>query len=383
MKITDQFIIINKLTLASNDLDSLMMLYLPSTNMRAISVYLLLVSLSMHHEQGGIRKLCDVLNVDVQTLADGLSKCEQLQLISTYKKQEEFHDVYAFDVHRPLDVNSFLKHDVFGRYIIKVLDASYIMQLKEAHQSFVLDGFKNVSEAFGGHLLSDWEKDRELQFVDHNNHKKELPQSLSFDMRGFLQTTPDLLFPKAARTEANLETINYLGSLYAIDVVTMRKFVGKSTRFQEGTLDIQKLERLISGYIDQHKTATKSQYDQDSYLFFSAQQQGKPLGVRDKKTIAFLYEHYDFEQVVQNQLIEFVLQRFKGSFTKALLEQIADSWVRANIRSQADVKKHLSYTSPKATVVETPAYMESPAPQQKEDEKQRLALLKKLKKGDK
>ena len=202
-------------------------------------------------------------------------------------------------------------------------------------------------------------------------------------MRGFLQTTTDLLFPKAARTEANLETINYLGSLYAIDVVTMRKFVGKSTRFQEGTLDIQKLERLISGYIDQHKTATKSQYDQDSYLFFSAQQQGKPLGVRDKKTIAFLYEHYDFEQVVQNQLIEFVLQRFKGSFTKALLEQIADSWVRANIRSQADVKKHLSYTSPKATVVETPAYMESPAPQQKEDEKQRLALLKKLKKGDK
>ncbi|NLA78202.1 MAG: hypothetical protein GX845_01460, partial [Erysipelothrix sp.] len=138
MKITDQFIIINKLTLASNDLDSLMMLYLPSTNMSAISVYLLLVSLSMHHEQGAIRKLCDVLNVDVQTLADGLSKCEQLQLISTYKKQEEFHDVYAFDVHRPLDVNSFLKHDVFGRYIIKVLDASYIMQLKEAHQSFVL-----------------------------------------------------------------------------------------------------------------------------------------------------------------------------------------------------------------------------------------------------
>lgn len=383
MKLTDKVIIAQKTSLSSDHLNSLMMLYLPSTNQTSVACYLLLVSLS---HSGGVfssRKLCDILNIDIDSLNAALLKCEQFQLISTYQKQETHHNTYVLSLHLPLKINAFLKHDVFGRYLHKVLDVSYIEELKEVENDLSLDGFKNMTRSFDSRLLENWEAHIEADFNNHNIKTKTLPDSLSFNMKLFLQTTPQLLLPEQARSKENLDVIQYLGSLYALDVVTMRKFVGQSTNYNQGSLDKAKLETLITRYMDKNKTATSSTYDNDSYVFFSAQQKGKALGVRDKKTIAFLYEHYDFDQAVQNHLIEFVLSRFKGSFTKSLVQQIADSWVRAKIKSVDDVKKHLSYEAKPSHVISTPSYMEDTKKQvDPKDEAERKALLEKLKKGD-
>lgn len=383
----DQCSIHTTLTLSANDLESLMLVYTPCIGSFNVSVYLMLSAFSKESNQFfSIRKLTDFLNCSVDELEQGIKKCEQFKLISTFYQSKSNSDAYVFSLKEPLSIICFMQHDVFGRYLLKVMDSSYLQQLKDNYTSIDLKDYQNISEGFDSASLSYWQESKEKEFKSNKQPlNKELMDTLSFDTPLFLQTTPMLLFPKQARNKENIATIEYLGSLYGIDVVTMKGFVGKCTKVNQTSLNTEKLESLIVGYVNQHKTSKTSDYKQDSYTFFSSKQNGKALGVRDKKTIAFLYENYSFNQEVLNMLIEYVLTRFKGSFTKGLVQQIADSWFRANINSISDVKKHLQKQQATTTTIDSPSYMQDKVTKKasKEDEEKRVQLLERLKQGEK
>ncbi len=387
MNSSDTCLIQPSLSLSNDQLNSLMLVYTPSMGSFAVSVYLMMIAFSQHKKSVFyMRELLDFLNCTLDQFEKALNKNEQFQLCSTYTKKQEDKNMYAFVCKAPLSIHDFIHHDVFGRYLMKVLDKSYLVQLKEANTVQSLTHFNDITASFDGSLLEYWEYDKESMYQNNKKENKEhFPSTLAFDMKLFLKSTPELLFPNIARTKENIEAIEYFGSLYGIDVITMKSFVGKCTKINDKTLNKQKLEHLILTHINNHKTSTKSEYTQDSYMFFSSKQKGKALGVRDKKTIAFLYEHYMFSQEVQNRLIDYVLTRFNGSFTKNLVQQIADSWLRANIQSEADVKKHLSKQSASSNVeLQTPAYMKETTTKKTtaHDKDKRQELLDKLKKGE-
>src|SRR5690554_4890659 len=288
----DQCKIHSNLTLSFNDMESLMLVYTPSVGSFAVSIYLLLSSMSRFSNQSfTFRKLTDFLNCSIDEIEQGIKKCEQFQLISTFYQSSATKDQYIFVLKRPMSIADFIQHDVFGRYLVKVLDASYLQEIKEDYLSVPLENFSDISESFDSSSLNYWEDSKENVFTTKNKTNKELMDSLTFNTQLFLQTTPTLLFPNQARTKENIETIEYLGSLYGIDVVTMKRFVGKCTKVNQDLLNKEKLESMVIGHINQHKTSKTSDYSQDSYTYFSSKQKGKALGVRDKKTIAFLYEN--------------------------------------------------------------------------------------------
>lgn len=387
MKVNDGFTIQPAIHHSTSDLDSLMLVYTPSIGYFAVSVYLMLSSLS--HTQNlfqPVRKILDLMNCSLDDLETALKRCEQFQLIDTYVATKQNQDFYVFELHTPLSLQQYMDHDVFGRYLVRVLDASYHQQLKEIlfknHQQ--LKEYNNISQEFDANLLPHWDQNLENLYQFQPNNHVELPDSLQFNTNLFIKSVSTLLFPTAARSKENVKAIEHLGSLYGIDVVTMKRFVGKCTKPNSDYLDVAKLESLVLGFVNEHKTSTQSVYEEDSYRFFSSKQKGKPVGLRDKKVIAFLYEHYTFDQEVQNRLIEYVLSRFNGSFTKSLVQQIADSWVRANILTAADAKAHLSQQKATTITQDVPDYME---PKNKKtatpsDEKQRKELLNKLRKGE-
>ncbi len=383
----DQCKIHSSLTLSANDLESLMLVYTPCIGNFGVSVFFMLCAFSKDPNQFfSIRKLTDFLNCSIDELEQGIKKCEQFKLVSTFHQSKMTSDHYVFSLKKPLSIMCFIQHDVFGRYLLKVLDSSYLQQLKDNYTSINLKEYQDISESFDSASLGYWEESKEKEFKSSKQlHNKELVDTLSFDTQLFLQTTPMLLFPNQARNKENIGAIEYLGSLYGIDVVTMKGFVGKCTKVNQTILNEEKLESLIVGYVNQHKTSKTSDYKQDSYTFFSSKQKGKALGIRDKKTIAFLYENYSFNQEVLNMLIEYVLTRFKGSFTKGLVQQIADSWFRASIKSTTDVKKHLQKQQATTTIIDSPSYMQDKVTKKlnKEDEEKRMQLLERLKQGEK
>lgn len=388
MKVNDAFYIQPSQFVGVDELDSLMVVYTPSIGSLAVSTYLMLSSFS--HTQTTfvpMRKVLDFLNCSVDDFEKSLQKCEQFKLISTHIQSKKNQDFYVFELLKPLRIAQFIHHDVFGRYLVKIMDASYLNQIKESQfrKKQDLVAYKNITREFDASLLPSWDQQLEVAYKTKPPLKiDDLPDSLQFDMDLFLKSVSPLLFPVQAQTKENIQKIHQLGSLYGIDVVSMKGFVGKCTKPSSDFLDVAKLESLVLGFINKHATSTTSVYLEDSYRFFSSKQQGKALGVRDKKTIAFLYEHYSFDQEVQNRLIDYVLTRFNGSFTKSLVQQIADSWVRAKIHSVSDVKKHLSMQKQKSIVQDVPDYME---PQAKKtattiDESKRKELLEKLRKGE-
>lgn len=388
MNINDCFYIQPSQHHSSSDLDSLMLVYTPSVGSFAVSVYLLLSSLS--HNQNDfnpLRKTLDVMNCSLDEFENATRKCEQFGLMSTFVFSKQNQDFYVFELYVPMSIQQFIHHDVFGRYLVRVLDASYIEQLKQSHLSIYqkLTDYQNITHEFDASLLPNWSDSLESQYKHQpTTTRADLPDSLLFNTDLFIKSVSSLLFPTKARTKENVDAIEHLGSLYGIDVVSMKGFVGKCTKPNSEYLDLHKLESLILGFTNKHKTSTKSVYEEDSYRFFSSKQKGKAAGLRDKKVIAFLYEHYSFEQEVQNRLIEYVLARFNGSFTKSLVQQIADSWVRANIQSVSDVKAHLSQQKTKTKTQEVPDYMEptSKKASSQADEVKRKQLLEKLRKGE-
>ena len=80
-----------------------------------------------------MRELLDFLNCTLDQFEKALNKNEQFQLCSTYTKKQESKNMYVLLCKAPLSIHDFIHHDVFGRYLMKVLDKSYLVQLKEAN----------------------------------------------------------------------------------------------------------------------------------------------------------------------------------------------------------------------------------------------------------
>lgn len=390
MHIIDGFKTKSSFDLSMSDLDSLMLTYTPVMGSFAVSVYQMLVTQS-HYQNGfkPFKKICDLMNCSMDTLKDAIIRCEQFDLIQTFIHQHDQQDYYLFLLKRPLSVIAFLDHEVYGRYLHKILNDGNIEYIR----SLIMDrtvsasGYRDITHHFDQSKLEQWDHQLETDYKGKKSKTAiDLPQTIQFDTDLFIKTISPLLFPLLARTKQNIETIAYLGSLYGIDETMMQTFVGKCTKPDSEVMDLEKLKYLVQSYVDQAKTATKSGLAADSITFFSSRQKGKAVGVNDRKVIAFLYENYAFEQDVQNMLIDYVLTRFKGRFTKNLVQQIADSWERADIKTLAQAKEQINQTPIQPDQVESvPEYMitkQTKDTTSHQDEK-RKALLQKLRKDDK
>lgn len=389
MHIIDGFKTQSSISLSGSHHDSLMMVYTPAMGFFAVSVYQMLASYS-HLEKGfqSFKRLCDLLNCSIDELEQAITTCEQFSLVQTYKHHHENHDYFIFALKQPLDILSFINHEVFGRYLLKVLNNSTVEYLQSLVLNDVIStkGYQEITHVFDHSKLAQWDKQLEDEFRQKNKKQvADLPKQIHFNTELFLKTTSELLFPIKARTKQNIEQIAYYGSLYGIGEDVMRGFVGKCTRPDQQQLDIEKLEGLVLSYVDHAKVASKSDYQSDSFTYLSSKQKGKPIGPKDKAVIAFLYEHYEFEQGAQNMLIEYVLKRFKGSFTKGNVQQIADSWEREKIKTIQDAKVHLNHYKPTVEDDEiVPEYMTKPVKKEVSSDKdqKRQELLEKLRKGD-
>ncbi len=389
MHIIDGFKTQARVDLSTSDLDSLMMVYAPSMGCFSVSVYHMLVSHShLQKSFQPLKKLCDFLNCSIEELQQAIITCEQFNLIQSYKHHHDTHDYYLFLLNRPLEMLEFINHEVYGRYLFKVLNSSTVEYIRSLVLNDVIsnEGYQEITHTFNHAKLAQWDKELEEEFRQKNAKQvADLPKQIHFDIQLFLKTTSDLLFPIKARTKTNIDQIAYLGSLYGIDEDVMKGFVGKCTNPDDQKVDFDKLKRLVLSYSDHAKTSSKSDYQSDSLTFISSKQNGKAVGVKDKKVVAYLYENYEFEQDAQNMLIEYVLWRFKGAFSQANVQQIADSWKREKIKTLEDAKAHLNQFKPTTQLEEiVPDYMTQPHKKEKstEDDQKRQALLEKLRKGN-
>ena len=76
--------------------------------------------------------------------------------------------------------------------------------------------------------------DRALEVF--NSLKETLYESekIEFDINRFNRECREIIMPHGLRTPANMKTIAQMGTVYGIDVDTMKKLVGKAVDIEEG-----------------------------------------------------------------------------------------------------------------------------------------------------
>ena len=384
MKVNSAYKVQAPLALHHGHMTSLLLGYAPCFDPLVITTYLTLAAESTIKKTFAlVNELTRQLNCTLDQLQNSLKLGEQFGLIDTYKQEKQDITYYVFVLAYPLELLAFLNHDVYGRYLIKQQGITYVelLQHELAYNQVDLSTFQRITTPLNDNVLEQW-SDQHEQAFQQMNQPGTLPAQLTFDMKSFLRICEPLVFPLQARSERHLALIDYYGSLYQISVEAMRTLVGKVTEINTDHFDEERFKLLISHHYDVALSSDQFDYTQDSYLFLSAHQNGRPLGVRDRNTIAFLYEKYHFKQPVQNMLIEHILTTYKGSFTKALVQQVADAWVRAKVKTESDVKAHVQQSKSRSKKQQpTPTYMETPAKKDDPDkEADRQALLSRLKK---
>ncbi|MDY0063972.1 MAG: DnaD domain protein [Bacilli bacterium] len=142
--IHDSFQVLATRSLHSEDMQSLMSVYLPIMGMDSLSVYLILTQLE-NKEVTTYKVFFNSLeNLSLVTLNQALEKLEALHLIQSYHSEAKG---YLHQIFPPLPILTFLEVEGMGPFLEGIIGEVAVQKLKDSQKSKVI-GFKNISKSF-------------------------------------------------------------------------------------------------------------------------------------------------------------------------------------------------------------------------------------------
>ena len=359
----DNFLVINKSFLNDSDRLILSLLYQPIVGNVAIGFYLTLWGLLNENDilsnSHSHNELVSSMQLKLEDIVEAREKLEAIGLIKTYFKKE--NNEYVYELYAPISVSEFLNNPVLEIALYNNVGKKKYEQIIKRFELPTIDltPYKDISKTFK----------EVFTFVasETNGNNIRSPKHLDLSIEAtinfndVLALIPEELLNYKSLTKDIRNIIYQLAFIYDLDSMTMSEIIKNS--INEKKIDIELLKDNCRNF---YKFETKGKMPNISYLnqplhlrkentsdsnkdklirqfeqisprdFLSYKNGGNSPTTNDSKIIEYLMLDLKLNPGVVNVLIDYVLKINNNKLVKPFVEQIANQWVRSNIKTVED-----------------------------------------------
>ena len=369
----DYYRIETDVELSGEKLKSLVFFYGPLIGCEALNLYEYLVLKGSSIGYAKLNDLLQELNLSIDHFEELIGHMNEFRLLKTLKKE----DHYIFVLQAPLDMNEFIKDDIFVRYfILKTSGANYQKLISTLVEPDEHRDFENVSKTLTSEALSGWTKSDETYINKTRKSKKEKYDfNTLFDINVFLKDISPTLFPMRFRTRNNLEKIAIYGDLYDVSYDRMRVFLAQVSDFDADSFDLKKLEKVCMSSNGNYEKIEKGRYDVPCVRFLMSLQDGKEVTESDRYLLSKLSAKYHLSAPVINVLVEYGLKNCDNRLVEKYLTKTAADLHRNDINTADEALKWLYYSGEKRSEDKLPSYDTSNNTSLSESDEEELLIL--------
>ncbi len=350
----DYYRIETDVELSGEKLKSLVFFYGPLIGCEALDLYEYLVLKGSSIGYAKLNDLLQELNLSIDHFEELIGHMNEFRLLKTLKKE----DHYIFVLQAPLDMNEFIKDDIFVRYfILKTSGANYQKLISTLVEPDEHRDFENVSKTLTSEALSGWTKSDETYINKSRKSKKEKYDfNTLFDINVFLKDISPTLFPMRFRTRNNLEKIAIYGDLYDVSYDRMRVYLAQVSDFDADSFDLKKLEKVCMSSSGNYEKIEKGRYDVPCVRFLMSLQDGKEVTESDRYLLSKLSAKYHLSAPVINVLVEYGLKNCDNRLVEKYLTKTAADLHRNDINTADEALKWLYNSGEKRSEDKLPSY---------------------------
>ena len=369
----DYYRIETDVELSGEKLKSLVFFYGPLIGCEALNLYEYLVLKGSSIGYAKLNDLLQELNLSIDHFEELIGHMNEFRLLKTLKKE----DHYIFVLQAPLDMNEFIKDDIFVRYfILKTSGANYQKLISTLVEPDEHRDFENVSKTLTSEALSGWTKSDETYINKTRKSKKEKYDfNTLFDINVFLKDISPTLFPMRFRTRNNLEKIAIYGDLYDVSYDRMRVYLAQVSDFDADSFDLKKLEKVCMSSSGNYEKIEKGRYDVPCVRFLMSLQDGKEVTESDRYLLSKLSAKYHLSAPVINVLVEYGLKNCDNRLVEKYLTKTAADLHRNDINTADEALKWLYYSGEKRSEDKLPSYDTSNNTSLSESDEEELLIL--------
>ena len=348
LKGKNKFRVIHPQSLNTDQQKSLAELYLPLMGQQAYALYHLLNAEGYFTDEiNTISRLILILDTNIDGINESFKILEQFKLIRTFYNRNT--ELLHFEIQFPLNGSDFLMQAAFGRFFIKKMgkrqykQTSKLFQVKELSEDDL-----EITSNFDVSVLKDWDDENERSFEELKRKLYETTH-IEFDIKAFVNGYSTLLLPSSLRTKDNLKMIAQMGTVYSIDIPTMRKIVAQSVNIDEGTIDMEALRKRCIAVRSKGAENNPDDYDVTpvQYLYnLKGQQEVEPW---EKKLLEEISMEYHLSREVTNYLLRYVYENHDKRITSNLTKAVARDWSVHNITTVEQAKEYVNSLSKKSS----------------------------------
>ena len=355
--IYDNFKIINKYHLNSEDYNNLSKLYLPIMGIDSFSLYNVLNSFEVNIEYS-YKNILDLLNgFSLASLNQSLDKLEALSLVKTYqnKKQGYIHEIYP-----PLSKRDFLNNELLHSCLESQIGSVAIEALKD--DSTNLDGYSEVTKKFEDVFSIDT-KSKE-SFINSLFKNDVVVDNKSFNYVLFKAMFDGSIPEDVLEDNEFKKHILRIAFTYKLNVDEMHEVVVKTMTIdknleygsisknakmafqnkysvKEPTLKANNDDKYVGSVIDEEWQEIINLVDNMSFSDVLQSLSGIKPSIAEVAMFEKLQNNTNFPVGVINLLILQVNKEKNGELPGYnYFEKIANTWARAKIKTSYDVIKY-------------------------------------------
>lgn len=360
----DNFVVINKTILNSQDRLTLTLLYQPIVGSIAVSLYLTLWSFLDRNKFNSLGNTHNDLAISMQLKLDDIKeakdKLEAIGLIKTYLKKGEVNS-YIYELYGPLSAYEFFNNPILDTALYNNLNKKEYKRIVDSFSLPKVDlkGYQDISCSF-----KDVYNFVSTEKTGNNNIKRAKHLDLSFEpninFNEVLSLIPEELLNIRSISKDTKELIYELAFIYDLGNDAISEIIKNSLVDRKIDINLLK-ENCRSFYKFEHKgkipkivyqnqpqylrqgqvSNTKkskliNQFETTSpYEFLSLKQDSKPTE-KDMEIIEYLMIEQKLNPGVVNVLLDYVLKINNNKLVRKFVEQIAVQWKRSKIETVSD-----------------------------------------------
>ncbi len=355
LKTRNKFRVIHPQSLNYQQQMALAELYLPLMGQQAYALYHLLnAEGGFNGEVNSISRLIKILDTDIDKINESFRLLEQFKLIRTFYNKNT--DMLHFEIQFPMNGSDFLMQAAFGRFFIKKMgkqqynQTSSLFQVKELSEDDL-----EVTSNFDISVLADWDDENERSFEEL---KKNLYDTtyIEFDIKEFLNGYSMLRMPGELRTAENLKIIAQMGSLYSIDIPTMRKIVAQSIDTDTMTLDQEALRKRCLAAKSKGNENSLDEYDINSVQYLYNLKGQYEVDPWEKKMLEEISLEYHLSRDVINYMLRYVYDNHDKRISTNLAKAVAKDWTLHGISTIEQAQEYVSSLNKKSVRSKLPDF---------------------------
>ena len=360
----DNFVVINKTILNSQDRLTLTLLYQPIVGSIAVSLYLTLWSFLDRNKFNSLGNTHNDLAISMQLKLDDIKeakdKLEAIGLIKTYLKKGEINS-YIYELYGPLSAYEFFNNPILDTALYNNLNKKEYKRIVDSFSLPKVDlkGYQDISCSF-----KDVYNFVSTEKTGNNNIKRAKHLDLSFEpninFNEVLSLIPEELLNIRSISKDTKELIYELAFIYDLENDAISEIIKNSLVDRKIDINLLK-ENCRSFYKFEHKgkipkivyqnqpqylrqgqvNNTKkskliNQFETTSpYEFLSLKQDSKPTE-KDMEIFEYLMIEQKLNPGVVNVLLDYVLKINNNKLVRKFVEQIAVQWKRSKIETVSD-----------------------------------------------